>query len=166
MKTLYMVRHAKSSWDNLSLTDHDRPLNNRGKRNAPEMGQRLKSKGILPDLLISSTAKRAKSTAKQISKKIGYSENDIEWTSDLYHANENSIVDLVRNQDDNHDTIMIFGHNPGFTDCLNLLSGAGIYNIPTCGVAVIDLDVKSWREVAPGRGSLIFYDYPKKGSPG
>ena len=162
MKTLYMVRHAKSSWENLQLSDHDRPLNSRGKQNAPEMGRRLKLKGILPDLLISSSAKRARNTAKKISKKIGYSISNIETTSDLYHADENSIIELVRNQDDSLDTIMIFGHNPGFTDCLNLLAGAGIYNIPTCGVAGIGFDFKSWKEVATGGGSIILYDYPKK----
>ena len=165
MKTLYMVRHAKSSWDDMSLGDHDRPLNGRGKRNAPEMGMRLKERGVSPDLLISSSANRAHSTAKMISNEIGYSKSDIELTRELYHADEEDIILFVQKQKDSANSLMIFGHNPGFTDCVNLLCGSGYYNIPTCGIAAMTFDTDSWKEVNSGRGTLEFYDYPKKSWP-
>jgi len=162
MKTLYMVRHAKSSWDDMSLSDHDRPLNGRGKRNAPEMGKRLKERGVNPDLLISSSANRAHSTAKMISTEIDYSKSDIELTRELYHADEEDIISFVQKQNDEINSLMIFGHNPGFTDCVNLLTGEGYYNIPTCGIAAITFDTNSWKGIDRGKGSLEFYDYPKK----
>ena len=162
MKTLYMVRHAKSSWADMSLSDHDRPLNGRGERNAPEMGKRLKERGIKPDLLVSSSANRAHTTAKMISKEIGYEEQKIVTTRELYHADEDDIVEFVQKQDDSIDSLMIFGHNPGFTDCVNLLSGAGYYNIPTCGIATITFETDTWKNVNGGNGDLQHYDYPKK----
>lgn len=162
MKLLYLVRHAKSSWANMSLADHDRPLNNRGKRNAPEMGKRLHSKGILPDLLISSTAKRALSTAKKIALEINYEPNKIRTSRFLFHAGEEDIVELIRQQDNNLDSLMLFGHNPGFTYCVNLLSNAGIDNVPTCGIIAISFDTDSWRDIERGQGKLTFFDYPKK----
>ena len=162
MKLLYLVRHAKSSWANMSLADHDRPLNNRGKRNAPEMGKRLHSRGILPDLLISSTAKRALSTAKKIALEINYEPNKIRTSRFLFHAGEEDIVELIRQQDNNLDSLMLFGHNPGFTYCVNLLSNAGIDNVPTCGIIAISFDTDSWRDIERDQGKLTFFDYPKK----
>jgi phosphohistidine phosphatase len=162
MKTLYMVRHAKSSWDDMSLSDHDRPLNGRGEKNAPEMGRRLKDRGILPDLLISSSAVRAYETARKIAKEIGYLENRIANSKNLYHADEEDIIRWLQEQEDKNNSLMIFGHNPGFTECVNLLSGAGFYNIPTCGVVAMAFETELWSEVKAGTGTLIFYDYPKK----
>jgi len=162
MKLLYLVRHAKSSWADMSLADHDRPLNNRGKRNAPEMGKRLYSRGILPDLLISSTAKRALSTAKKIALEINYEPNKIQTSRFLFHAGEDDIVKLIRQQENHLDSLMLFGHNPGFTFCVNLLSNAGIDNVPTCGIIAISFDTDSWRDIESGQGKLTFFDYPKK----
>ena len=162
MKTLYMVRHDKSSWDNLFLFDHERSLNNRGKRNAPEMGKRLKTRGIMPDVLISSTAKRALSTARKIAREIGYNKKIIVKTRFLYHADEDAILELIRQQNDAKDSVMLFGHNPSFTDCVNMLTNANIANVPTCGVVEITFNTGRWSDINKYEGTLVFFDYPKK----
>ena len=162
MKTLYLVRHAKSSWDYPHLSDHDRPLNGRGKRNAPEMGARLASRGIKPDLMISSSAKRARRTANAIAAEVGYAKGDIIRTKYLYHAGEHEMLSLVQKQHDEAPTLMLFGHNPGFTGFANALADTDIDNIPTSGVAAIQFDVDSWKDVDFGKGELLFFDYPKK----
>lgn len=164
MKILYIVRHAKSSWKSYELEDIDRPLNNRGKRNAPEMGLRLANKGIRPDILISSPAKRAYSTAKKIAKMIQYPKNRIIIENKLYHGMEEDIIEVISNTPDEYNELMIFGHNPGFTDLANSLSGAQIYNIPTCGIVAISFDTDNWQNIDTTPGKLIFFDYPKKSS--
>ncbi|MFZ6013438.1 MAG: SixA phosphatase family protein [Bacteroidota bacterium] len=165
MKTLYVVRHAKSSWDNPEQADFNRPLNERGKRDAPRMGKRLKEKGIKPDVMMSSPAKRAWSTCKKIAEVIGFPEDKIKSERSLYHASEDDILSVVRNIKDKHDSLMIFGHNPGLTDFVNELMDeetlVDIGNIPTCGIAAFTFDVESWNEVNWEKGKLIFYDYPK-----
>ena len=162
MKTLYIVRHAKSSWDNPDLADIDRPLNNRGNKNAPEMGQRLSKRNIQPDLLLSSPANRAYTTAQKIAKEIGYPVDNVSTSKEVYHAGSGGLLQLVRNQSDSINTLMIFGHNPGFTWFANSLTGEYIDNIPTCGIVAIEFDVESWSNIETGEGKLIFFDYPKK----
>lgn len=161
MKNIILIRHAKSSWTNMTLSDHDRPLNGRGEKNAPEMGKRLKKNNINPDQIISSSAKRAWSTAKKIAKEIGYPKDSLVKTKELFHANTLGIINFIRNLEDTNTTVMIFGHNPGFTACVNALSNSGIANIPTCGVASIELDIEKWSQTAEGTGKLRFYDFPK-----
>ncbi|MEM7550241.1 MAG: histidine phosphatase family protein [Bacteroidota bacterium] len=164
MKYLYIVRHAKSSWDFPHLSDHDRPLNKRGKRNAPEMGERLLSKSIIPDLMISSTAKRAYKTAFKIAEKLSYKEDNIILTKRLYHADVSDIVEVLSiDQNEQLESIMIFGHNPGLTYFSNWVSGESIDNVPTAGVVAVELPIVSWRDLREGSGKLIFFDYPKKG---
>jgi phosphohistidine phosphatase len=162
MKILYLVRHAKSSWKFPELSDHDRPLNKRGKRDAPDMANRLKSKGVLPDTLISSTANRAYTTAQNIAKGIGFSAAEIIPNSDLFHAESSEIIEVIQGINNTHESAMIFGHNPGFTTTANRLINLGIDNIPTCGVLVISFAVDSWSEIDSNKGELVFYDYPKK----
>jgi len=162
MKTVYLVRHAKSSWDFPQLSDHDRPLNGRGKQAAPEMGKRLASRDILPDQLISSTAKRARRTAYAIAKEIGYEKKDIIKTKYLYHAGEEEMLSLVRRQHDDISSLMLFGHNPSFTYFANQLAGVSIENIPTSGVVAVEFDTDSWDSIRFGQGKLVFFDYPKK----
>ncbi len=162
MKTLYIVRHAKSSWKFPELDDIDRPLSKRGKRNAPEMGLRLARRGIRPGLLMSSPAKRALSTAAKIAAVIQYPKNKIKIDSSLYHGMEEDILDVIRHLPDDLNDLMIFGHNPGLTDFVNTLSGAQIYNVPTCGIAAITFDTGHWKDVGKVPGKLIFFDYPKK----
>jgi len=162
MKTLYLVRHAKSSWDFPELADIDRPLNSRGAKNAPQMGKRLGSKGIKVDLLLSSPANRAFTTACEIAKQIGYPADSVQSSRDVYHADEKQLLGIVQQQDDKHSSLMLFGHNPGFTWFSNSLTGEYIDNIPTAGIVAIIFDCDSWRDVKPGQGKLDFFDYPKK----
>ena len=162
MKTLYLVRHAKSSWDDPSLDDIDRPLNPRGKKDAPEMGDRLKKLKILPDLLLTSPGKRARSTAKKIARQIGYPKKEILIDDALYHGSDDMLIDIVKNLPDSKQSVMLFGHNPGFTAFANQLCNINIYNIPTAGVVAIDFHIDSWKDAEPGKGELVFFDYPKK----
>ena len=161
MKTLYLVRHAKSSWDYPELTDFDRPLNKRGKRDAPDMGRRLKSRGIKPDLMLSSPANRALTTCQIIADAIGYNEHKIETDKQIFHATANTLLKVLNQVDDQNDSAMLFGHNPGFTDFANELVDTDIYNIPTCGVFACTFPLDSWSYVNWSSGSLLFYDYPK-----
>lgn len=162
MKTLYIVRHAKSSWKFPNLSDRDRPLNKRGKKDAPEMGKRLKKRGIHPELMMSSPAKRALAACTAIAKALDYPLDDIEVNEQIYHGGEDHLLDLVKNTDDAWDSLMIFGHNPDFTDFANSLCRTDIDNIPTTGVVACTFDVDYWDQVDFGKGSLIFFDYPKK----
>ncbi len=166
MKTLYLVRHAKSSWDYPELADIDRPLNSRGERNAPEMGKRLRSKGIKPDLLLSSPANRALTTAHEIARAIGYPIEAVQSSRDIYHAGEAELLRIVQKQDDALSSLMVFGHNPGFTWFANSLAGENMLNIPTAGIVAIKFDCASWRDVKYQFGRLDFFDFPKKTSGG
>jgi phosphohistidine phosphatase len=162
MKNLYIVRHAKSSWDYPELSDIDRPLNKRGKKNAPEMGQRLAAKNISPELLISSPAKRAHTTARRIAKEIGYEKSKIIVHSKLYHGGLGEMIELIQSTDKSINSLMIFGHNPGFTELANYLTGSNIYNIPTCGIVSIEFDTDDWAIIGQNEGKMLFFDYPKK----
>lgn len=161
MKTLYIIRHAKSSWDDLSLDDIDRPLNKRGERDAPRMGKRLKERHVVPDLLITSPANRALSTCKKIAKILDYPTDTIKVEPELYHAEEDQWLRIVHSLNNKHDTVMMFGHNPGLTDFVNKLTGEFIKNIPTCGVAACSLAVDVWNEVGWKKATLEFLDFPK-----
>ena len=163
MKTLYVVRHAKSSWDEPDQADFDRPLNERGKRDAPRMAKRLKEKNIRPDLMIASPAKRAWSTARRIAKGIGYPKDQIKADERLYHADDDRILNVLQGVKDKHDSVMYFGHNPGLTDFVNSLMNIehDIDNIPTCGIVAFQFNIDSWKQLTWGIGSLLFFDYPK-----
>jgi phosphohistidine phosphatase len=162
MKKLFVVRHAKSSWNHPELDDFDRQLNKRGKRNAPEMGERLLRRGVMPDIMITSPAKRAAATARRIADSIGYPRERIKKDSELYHGSASDTINVLKIQDNKFDAIMIFGHNPGLTDLVNELSDASIYNVPTCGIVEIDFDVRSWADVGNRTGNLVLFDFPKK----
>ena len=126
------------------------------------MGRRLADKGVKPEKLITSPAKRAAATAKRIARELGFHEDNIEKNGDLYHGTVEDIKNVIRLVDDNVVTLMIFGHNPDLTTLTNRLSGSEIYNIPTCGVAEIEFGISSWRELEYKGGSLVSFDYPKK----
>ena len=162
MKTLYLVRHAKSSWDDPGLDDFERPLNKRGLRNAPEMGQRLEKAGILPDLIITSPAKRAIKTAKLFADEIEYPREQILCKQRLYHASAQTILSVVQNQDNTLKSLMLFGHNPGMNDLAEFLTGEYIYNLPTAGIFAVQFEVDQWAEAKEGK--KLFFDYPKNES--
>jgi phosphohistidine phosphatase len=158
---LYVVRHAKSSWDSALLTDFDRPLNERGERDAPRMGKRLKERSLVADLFLSSPAKRALTTAQKIAGILNYPAEKIKTDQDLYHAEDEEILEIIKKVSDKHDVILIFGHNPGLTDFVNRLTNVTIANVPTCGIVACKLDIDFWKQLDWGKGKVEFYDYPK-----
>jgi phosphohistidine phosphatase len=161
MKTLILIRHAKSSWENFNLSDFDRPLNDRGLRDAPRMGKRLKEKDLAPDLVISSPANRAHTTCTIISEAIGFPAERIQTEKAIYHADEDQLLAIVQQLPDFADQVMLYGHNPGFTDFANRLTESHIDNIPTCGIVACQLNVITWKDVKWGSGKILFYDFPK-----
>ena len=163
VKTLIVIRHAKSSWDASNVDDFERPLNDRGKRDAPRMGKRFMEKGIHPNLMLSSPAKRALSTAKRIAKVLKYPKDDIKADRKLYHADEETMLAVVREIKDSHNVVMMFSHNPGLTEFVNSLmtEEQDIDNVPTCGVVAFEFAINSWKDVDWGKGKLLYFDYPK-----
>ena len=162
MKTIYLVRHAKSDWGNASTGDFDRTLNERGMKNAPVMAARLKKKGILPELVISSPATRALTTAELFSETLGYPEEKIQKRMEIYRGGVLDLLKIVQQIPDLYDSAMLFGHNPTLTEFSNLLTGSYTDNLVTCGVIKIELDIESWKSANPDSGKLIWYDFPKK----
>ncbi len=160
MKTLYLVRHAKSYWGDQSTPDFDRPLNQRGKKDAPFMGNILNDKKIKPDLIIASPAKRAKKTAVAIANKISYPEKKIIFNEELYEASFNTILIVLKKLDEKYNSVMIFGHNPGLTQLNNHISNHYIDNIPTCGIVALELN-KKWSELDNDICNFLFFEYPK-----
>ncbi|MCZ6636289.1 MAG: histidine phosphatase family protein [bacterium] len=161
MKRLFLVRHAKSSWKHPGLTDFERPLNKRGKKDAPKMGKRIKKQDILPDLILSSPAKRAIRTARAIAGEIGYPEKKIQTDRAIYSGGSPAILSIVQSQAPEVNCLMLFGHNPDFTQLAESLSGHRVDNIPPCGIFCIDFDIQTWTDVAPGGGQFVFFDFPK-----
>ncbi|GIV36116.1 MAG: phosphohistidine phosphatase SixA [Cyclobacteriaceae bacterium] len=162
MKTLYLVRHAKSSWDSPTLRDFDRPLSERGKTDAPRMGQRLHKRGVAPELILSSPARRARSTARKIAREINYDLYQIQFADNLYHATPDTILQILSRLPDSFQSVMVVGHNPELTDFVNEYMGVRIDNVPTCGVVAARFKVQSWKELSSVAGELIFFDYPKQ----
>ena len=161
MKILTLVRHAKSSWKDTSLTDRDRPLNKRGKRDAPEMGRRIAAAGIRPSLIVSSPATRAWTTAKVIANEIGYPREFLQRDNALYLGSVNGILDVIASQDVGFNSLMLVGHNPGFTDLANYLVPGLTNNVPTAGVISIQLDTDEWTLYDKPDTELLLYDFPK-----
>jgi len=161
MRTLMIIRHAKSSWDDPELDDFDRPLNKRGKHDAPEMGRRLKKSQYFPDLMITSPARRASTTCEVIAERLSYPSKAIVRDERLYHASSSEILDVLRETDDLWLNVAIFGHNPGLTDFANRMNGTNINNIPTCGIIHAKLNVNTWKDLNFASGEMLFFDYPK-----
>ena len=164
MKSLLIIRHAKSSWDSDILSDFDRPLNERGKIEAPIMAEKLVNKGLKIDHFISSPAKRAKKTAKLFAKKFAVPEEDIEFIPALYHATPQIFFQVASTLKDSFDSVAIFSHNPGITEFANLLSSTQIDNMPTCSVFAVNADISSWKEFATAKKEFLFFYYPKEES--
>ncbi len=161
MKTLYLVRHAKSSWKHTELSDFERPLNKRGKNNAPFMGKLLSDKGVNPELVISSPAKRASVTAKIIASEINYPEEKIVIDENIYEATGRNLLEIISGTEEKYNSVMLFGHNPGLTVLQNNLSDHFIDNIPTCGVVALEFKT-FWEEIELNSAGFIFFEYPKK----
>lgn len=162
MRRLLICRHAKSSWRETDLRDFDRPLNQRGERDAPEMGRRLATRGLQPDLICASPAVRALTTAQLYAHVLCYPLQQIRTHPGQYAASVPMLLQQIQEIDDAVGLLMLVGHNPESTALANVLGALMIDNIPTSGIVALEFAVDSWRQVEPGTGSLLFFDYPKK----
>ncbi|MFO7789449.1 MAG: SixA phosphatase family protein [Bacteroidota bacterium] len=160
MKTISFIRHAKSDRKQ-DVPDFERPLNDRGQNDAPLMGSVIKTDFILPDLIISSPANRAKTTSELIAAEIGYPEQEIVFIENLYFADTETYFNIIHEMENNFDNIYVVSHNPGTTYIVNRMSDTRIDHMPTCGIAQIEFDVKSWSEIMDKSGKLIRFDKPK-----
>lgn len=164
MKTLFLIRHAKSSWDDTTLPDKDRPLDDRGKRDAPKMGKRLAKRDVKPDLILSSPAMRALATAQIIAKRLDYKRKDIVVDDRLYAAAADELLNIIHRLDDELERVMFFGHNPELTELAHRLSSK-IMHMPTCAVAKFTFTAKSWSGIGKAKLAKVALDSPKKSSP-
>lgn len=162
MKHLLLCRHAKSSWKDGTLPDRERPLNKRGKQDGPEMGRRLRQRGAVPDLIVSSPARRALATARLLAGECGIPAKKILVIDGMYDSYPAKLLQLIQGFDDRHDTVLMVGHNPELTILVNILANPDIENVPTSGIVALDFACDRWGEVAEQSGSLVFFDYPRK----
>jgi len=163
MKKLLLVRHAKSDWNDIKLSDFDRPLNDRGQKAAPEMADRLLKKNIIPDHIVSSPAKRAITTAKYFAKAFEIDKSSIEQIEAIYEAEANTLLKVINQLDNKNSFVALFGHNPGITNCAVSLCGTYIGNMPTCALILIEFPFEDWQMISFGTGNKIMYDFPKSG---
>jgi len=161
MKTIYLVRHAKSSWKYPELDDFERPLNKRGRRNALSMGEFLNKIEAAPDLIISSPAARAAMTARIIAAAINYPIGKIQYSETIYSSGKEALMRITGNISNKIEEAMLIGHNPVFTDFANYIGKQQITNIPTCGVFCAELDISSWSKIAKNCGVLKFFEFPE-----
>ena len=160
-KLLLILRHAKSSWEFAELPDHDRPLNNRGKRDALRIGKKLLKEGVVPQLIISSSAIRASSSALKVAKACGY-QGEIIVENSLYGSGYTEYLNTVKKKDDRYDIIMLVGHNPHSEQLLEILTGT-MNTMSTCTVAYVRLSIASWNEIdSQVRGELLNLWRPKE----
>lgn len=162
MKNLILIRHAKSSWDEPGVADIDRPLNKRGKRDAPFMGSLLRFRGLEPDRIVTSPARRAAKTARLLAGEVGYPDDAIDVRDSIYMQDVPGLIELIRGLDDRWGRVYLIGHNPELTELTNRLADENIDNVPTCGIASIILEVDAWSHIMEGAGRLAFFDYPKR----
>lgn len=162
MKMLYLIRHAKSSWDHPELRDIDRPLGARGLRDAPFMADMLKQQGAMPDKLVSSPAKRAHATAIFFANGLGIDPQEIVLNKEIYEAFGSDILKIARDWPEEWNTVFLFGHNPTFTTVANYFAEEMIENVPTCGIVAIQLDIAKWKSLDRGSGTIRNFWYPKQ----
>lgn len=158
MKTLYLLRHSKSSWSTPSLDDFDRPLNERGKRDAPFMGDILAKKNIFPQFFVTSPALRAVKTSEVIAKKINYPIGSIIKERNLYEASALDILSVIKKTDNKIESLMLVGHNPGMTDLINIISNRKMDNLPTSGIVCLKKETESWDD--DDEWEFVFIEYP------
>ncbi len=162
IRTLLLVRHAKSSWDDVALPDKERPLADRGKRDAPMMGERLAKRQVKPDLIVSSPARRALSTAEIIANELNYKTEDIVVDERLYATETEILLDVIGELSDTLKCVMLFGHNPEFADLAQRLSNQPVL-MPTCAVAQFTFESTSWSSIGSTKPTEVLLDYPKNG---
>lgn len=161
-KTLYLMRHAKSSWSVMSQNDMARPLNERGLRDTPEMGRRLRGRNVRPDIILCSPAQRTRQTADLISQEMDLDPGTLQFNDPIYEASTDTLLQLIRSLPDQCQSAMIIGHNPSIGWLANALSDVGLERMPTCAIATLEMDTNRWAEVGTCTSSLLDFDYPKK----
>ena len=161
MKTLYLVRHAKSSWNRADLTDFERPLNERGNKDKTTMGKRLVENNVNIDLLLSSSAKRTRQTTLGLVKELNIEADSIVYLDELYHPNIDRLLNSVCTAPNCVEELMVVAHNPGVSNFCDYLCGFST-DFPTLGIAKINFETDSWEEISSGTGMLEWYEYPKK----
>jgi phosphohistidine phosphatase len=162
MRRLTLIRHAKSNGKDKTLSDFERPLNHRGRQNAPEMGKRLAERHFRPDAILTSPARRALATAQLIAGEIAWPPEQLILQPQIYEADVATLAELIRTLDDRWRHVALVGHNPGFTDFGNWLADAGLDNIPTCGILDLELEIESWHQAGPESARVLDFDFPKK----
>lgn len=162
MLRLILLRHGKSDWGDPMLDDFDRPLAPRGLRNVPEMGRRLARRGPVPDLIVSSNALRAISTARAVARELDYREDRIVEAPSLYLASPGEMLAVARRSGADVGALMLVGHNPGMTDLANMMDDVRIDNMPTAGMLCVEFDTAAWAGIEPSDGHALWFDYPKK----
>ena len=161
MKTLLLIRHAKSGWDNPSLSDFERTLTERGKTEAKMMAKRLIEKAIKIDTFISSPAKRAKKTAKIFMKELEIDEKNLELLDSLYEASVKDFYDAVKRLNDDDETVALFSHNPVITEFVQSLNCLQVYDMPTCAVFACKIKTNHWKDFREAEKEFLFFDFPK-----
>lgn len=162
-RTLVMIRHAKSSWANPLQSDFDRSLNERGEKDAPEMGKKLKKLNIIPDLIVASSAKRTRQTAKRIAKEVGYDIDNIKWEEKLYHCIPSVLEEVIYEIDNKVKTVFIVAHNPGITEFVNQLApDFKTDNMPTAGVVAAHVKTDEWNNFTIATKTVFLFEYPGK----
>jgi phosphohistidine phosphatase len=160
VKTLLIVRHAKSDWGQPGLADHDRPLNDRGRRDAPRMGRRLAERGAVPDVIRSSTALRARTTAAALAEELGVDAATIQLDEDMYATTVGGLLDIIESLDDEAGTVMLVGHNPEFSALVARLTDEDV-ELSTCTVAEVRLPIDRWADASGAAGELVSVERPK-----
>ena len=161
MKTLYLLRHAKSSWSFDELSDQERPLNDRGRDDAPVMGQALAKRHICPDVIVSSPAVRAMSTAVLVAREMQYPHDKIVVEPGIYGADVNDLLAIIKGLPDGAGTVLLVGHNPTITETANVLSPSSLNEMPTAAVVCLRFTCEHWAEVNKANAEFYFYDYPR-----
>jgi phosphohistidine phosphatase len=161
MKKLYIIRHAKSSWDDTDQPDFERPLNNRGVHDADKIAQKLNVEKISPDLILSSPAKRALTTANIFAVKLNYPIEKIVVVEKIYEAGLKELTSVLQAIENSYKNVMLFGHNPGLTSLVNMLSDKPVPHLPTCAVVGLKFNIESWEELERYSGEIFLFEFPK-----
>jgi phosphohistidine phosphatase len=161
MKKLLIIRHAKSSWEDFTVSDFDRPLNDRGKRDAPMMAERIAARNITPDFVLTSPAKRARKTADLFAKALHVPTENIAEIPALYEAGISAFYEAVAAAPVSASTIMLVSHNPGITAFVNDLSAIKVDDMPTCAVFAVSCNITEWSDFHVAPKDYLFFDYPK-----